>query len=111
MKLNTDSTADTTYEDLQEIEWNVRILFDFDEGEPETRDHPGCPEHVEIIGTLREEFGRTPDGIVRGWALWEATDDQLDDWSTEIMEAIVAQAKDAYDEDRSEDAQLEKYDA
>ena len=40
-----------------------------------------------------------------------ASDEDITDWSTEIMEAIVAQAKDAYDEDRSEDAQLEKYDA
>ena len=105
MKLNTDSTAETHWEDAQEVEWDIRIHFEFSPAEPQTYQDPGCDEYVEITGIDRNEIGHDDFN----WAEWQgATGEQIADWRTEIMEAIVAQAKDAYDEDRSEDYQLEQ---
>ena len=108
MKLE-NNTAFTHWENEAGQEHEVRIGFDYQPFEnPDYKDghmvYPGCEAGVVItqVDLL----------VVNGWIdEWNgATARQDADWVAEIHDLINQQAKDAHDEDRSEDALLEKYD-
>ena len=91
MKLNDDGTAETHWEDENGAEWEVLILFTYQESEPmePNPDHPmfgpGCDQEIVDIEVMRNE----PVYDVKTWYDFDGyTEREAADWKTEILELI-----------------------
>ena len=100
MKLLESGIAETTWEDDNGCEWDIKIEFCFNASEnAEYQEghmvYPGCREHVEIEATERREYTLESMGTATAWQDWdEATDSEIDGWAVEILEAIKKRAHD-----------------
>jgi len=92
MKLNSDNTAETVWEDDNGSEWQVRISFDYHAFEKQEPDCPEQPAHIEITNIERKEQVNLD---VYDWVAWnDESDSELLNWECDIMEAINQQVDD-----------------
>lgn len=96
MKLLEDGTAETTYEDEDGAEWDVKVFFNYTKAtKPDYEDglmvYPGDEEGVEIEATERNE----PIYDVANWVEYDGySDSELKDLAVEIHELINQQGED-----------------
>ena len=101
MKLTDDNTARTHWTDEDGAEWDIKILFTFQEFEPEqpNPDLPGVGPKVDA-GIVDMQIMRLD---MWDWEKFDgATDKEEAEWAVEIHELINKQAADEAEEDMSE---------
>lgn len=80
----------TQWWDDEDVEWTVRIDYDFQPFEPMTLNYPGCYADVTVTAVYKE--------LRTNWVdVTEETERRHIGWEVEILESINEQAQDAED--------------
>jgi len=80
----------TTWEDEDDIEWAVRIDYDYQPFEPMTKDYPGCYEDATVTAVYKSVAGQWKDCT-------DESEDAHNSMEIEILESLSQAGLDAMD--------------
>ena len=82
---------ETTLEDDNGAEFDVRVHYDYEPAEKQTLDHPGCEASINIyeVGANLGEVDYRGNIQDRWCVYWDETLEHHDKWKEDILESLI----------------------